>query len=207
MSIINQLASSLDRRDEIPNQELAKRIIENNDNNAIQELVNHLKDKNKNIQNDCIKVLYEVGEQKPEMIAGHAQIFIDLLDNKSNRLVWGAMTAIDCITLDEPKTVYPVLKKLIDIADNGSVITRDHLVSILIKLASKKEYAEDAFSLLDEQLMICPTNQLPMYAENLMPIINDHNKRVFITTLSSRLPEIEKESKRKRVEKVIKKLG
>jgi hypothetical protein len=39
-----------------------------------------------------------------------------------------------------------------------------------------------------------------------MPIINEKNKLLFIKTLSSRLDEIEKDTKRKRVEKVISKV-
>jgi hypothetical protein len=58
----------------------------------------------------------------------------------------------------------------------------------------------------DHELMGSATHQLPMYAENAVPVINESNKAVFIKTLNSRLDEIEKERKRKRVEKVIKKL-
>lgn len=60
---------------------------------------------------------------------------------------------------------------------------------------------------IDEQLKKCPTNQLPMYAENAIAIVNDNNKALFIKTLSSRLSDIEKDTKRKRVEKLIKKLS
>jgi hypothetical protein len=80
-------------------------------------------------------------------------------------------------------------------------------VAILIKLGSIKQYHEAVFALLNEQLMSCPVNQLPMYAENALPIIDDKNKATFINTLRSRLDDFEKESKRKRVEKVLKKLS
>jgi HEAT repeat protein len=207
MTVIDQLASSLDRRDEIPNQELAKKIISKNDKKAIKELVENLQNKNKKIQSDCIKVLYEIGEKKPSLISEYAKEFIQLLDSKNNRLQWGAMTALDSITLENPKLIYTSLVKIISVSDNGSVITKDHAVNILIKLSSFKQYTDDAFSLLIEQLLMCPTNQLPMYAEKALPVINDKNKKLFIKTLSSRLNDIEKETKRKRVEKVIKKLS
>ncbi|MGZ4034441.1 MAG: hypothetical protein ACXVPU_04085 [Bacteroidia bacterium] len=206
MSVINKLASSLDVRNAVPNQLLAKEIIKNNDKKAIKELVENLSNKNKNIQSDCIKTLYEIGEQKSELISEHYKEFIQLLSNKNNRLVWGAMTAVDTITLHHPKEIYSTLPVLIDIADKGSVITTDHLVNILIKLGSIKQYSENIFPLLIEQLKKAPTNQLPAYAEKSIPIINEKNKNIFIKTISSRLNEIEKESKRNRVEKVIKKL-
>lgn len=206
MRVINKLASSLNRRDETPNQELAAEIAGSNDKKAVQELVDNLSNKSKDLQSDCIKVLYEIGTIKPALIAAHVNSFIDLLGNKNNRLQWGAMTALHTITNEKPEAVYNALPTIIAVADKGSVITNDHCVGILIKLAAVKQYAEDAFLLLLERLKICPTNQLPMYAENALPVIDESNKAVFIKTLTARLNEIEKGTKRARVEKVIKKL-
>lgn len=207
MSIIPKLATSLNRRDELPNQELAKQIAARKDKKAVQELIDNLNNKSKDIQNDCIKVLYEIGDINPSLISDYVKEFITLLDNKNNRLQWGAMTAINTITLENPKVVYASLVKIIAAADKGSVITKDYGVNILIKLCSLKQYADNAFSLLIEQLLSSPTNQLPMYAEKAMPIINDINKSLFIKTLTSRLDDIEKDTKRKRIEKVIKKIS
>ena len=207
MTILDKLSSSLGRRDEKPNQELAKQIISKKDGKAVKELVLNLQNKSKDIQSDCIKVLYEVGEQKPELIAKYAQDFVALLGSTNNRLQWGAMTALDSIAALEPKTIYPALGKILDIASKGSVITRDHAVGILIKLASVKQYSDKAFTLLIAELKTAPANQLPMYAENAMSVVTEKNKVIFLKILSSRLHDIEKDTKRKRVEKVIKKLG
>ena len=141
------------------------------------------------------------------MIATYAATFIALLNHKNNRLQWGAMTALDSITAENPKIVYAALPAILDAAEKGSVITKDHAVNILIKLCGLKKYHEDALPLLMEQLTASAVNQLPMYAENAMPVINDRNKAVFVKTLQSRLADIDKDSKRKRVEKVIKKFS
>ncbi len=207
MSILNKLATSLNRRDEVPNQELAKQIVKKKDKKAVQEIIDNLSNKSKDIQSDCIKVAYEIGELNPALIVGYAKEFIALLDSKNNRLQWGAMTALNTITLENPKLIYASLTKIIEVADKGSVITRDRVVYILVKLCSIKQYAERSFSLLIEQLVNSPSNQLAMYAENAIPIITDKNKTLFIKTLASRLPDIEKDPKRKRVEKVIKKFN
>jgi len=103
--------------------------------------------------------------------------------------------------------IYGSLSKIIAAADNGSVITKDHAVNILISLCSLKQYTENAFSLLIEQLLNSPTNQLPMYAEKAIPVINEKNKQLFVKALASRINDIGKETKRKRVEKVIKKFS
>ena len=206
MTIIDKLATSLNRRDEVPNQELAKKIAASNDTNAIREIFENLSNKNKGIQSDCIKVIDETGRLKPKLIAPYIDQIINLLVSKNNRLQWGAMAALDSITNDFPKKIHAVLPEIISAADHGTVITNDHCVGILIKLCAIPGYT-DVFSLLNERLLICPTNQLPMYAENAFPVITDQNKSTFIRTLRSRLGEIEKDTKRLRVERVIKKVN
>jgi hypothetical protein len=207
MGILDQIATALNRRDEIPNQELAKKIAVKNDSKAVKELVENLHNKSKDIQHDCIKVLYEIGEQKPKLIVVYLEDFVGLLTSRNNRMQWGAMAAIDSITTEDPKAVYSMLSNIIAAADNGSVITRDRAVSVLIKLCLVKQYAANAFSLLTEQLLSSPTNQLAMYAERALPVINEKNKKKFKQVLSSRLADIERDTLRQRVEKVIRKIA
>ncbi len=206
-SIISKLASSLGRRDEGPNVKLAQGIADREDRRAIKELVENLSNNSGDVQADCMKVLYEIGDRKPRLIAGFVQRFLALLGSENNRLVWGAMTALDSITLEEPAAIGDDLSRIVAIANKGSVITRDHAVSILTKLASIKNYEGKAVPLLVEQLESCPSNQLPMYAEGLLPIANAGNRNIFMKTLSLRLDGLEKESKRRRVEKVIRKIS
>src|ERR1043165_2263054 len=103
MSVLSKLASSQNRRDEVPNQELARQIVKDNDKKAVRELVENLSNKSKAIQSDCIKTLYEIGEQNPSLIAAHVADFIALLDSKNNRLQWGAMSALNTVAPEKWK--------------------------------------------------------------------------------------------------------
>lgn len=207
LNVLNLLASSMDRRDEEPNLKLTQKIVETNDQEAVQVLIDLLMTAKKAIQTDCIKVLYEVGEQAPELIADHLPVFLELLSSKNNRLQWGAMTALDAIATARPTEIYAVLTTIVAAGEQGSVITRDHAVGILIKLAAHADYQLDALPLLNEQMMRCPGNQLPMYAERAWPVIPESHRSTFQTTLTQRLGDLEKASKRNRVEKVIRKLN
>ena len=206
MTVIDKLASSLNRRDEAPNKELAAHIGTTNDHAAVKELLGNLHNSSTAIQNDCIKVLYEIGERKPAMLSEYVNEFVALLDHQRNRLRWGGMSALARITHENPEAIYAALSKIMAAAESGSVITKDNTVAILIKLCLLERYAEDAFALLNEQLLKSPPNQLPMYAENALPVINEKNRNLFVKTLSARLDDLEQETKRKRVEKVLKKL-
>jgi hypothetical protein len=215
MAIFNKLATSLGRRDEVPNQLLAAEIVRTKDKRAVQELVQNLSHKDKGIQSDCIKVLYEIGEGAPHLIAGHYKVFGDLLESRNNRLVWGAMTALDAISAVEPEGTYGLLGKVLKATDEGSVITRDHAVGILTKLASKKQYTAKCFPLLLEQLRACPNNQLPMYAEKSLALFESGPGTGVLSSkmsadlekvLTKRLSGLEKESQKVRVAKVLKRL-
>ena len=203
--IKDRLASMLGRRDEEPNIQLAQEIVKNKDGNAVDELLQLIKGKQKNLQNDSIKVLYEIGEISPRMISAYWKDFMDSLSSKNNRLQWGAMTALKTISLIEPDHIVNNLITLENAVEQGSVISRDNYFAILTNLFSLSPYQELAFNAIIKQLSECPTNQLPMYAEMVGPKISHQYTKKFIETLSNRLDEIEKDSKRKRLERVIKK--
>ena len=208
MKITDLLATSLNRRDDKPNQELAVEIIKSKRHDWVKQLVDNLHHKDNNIQSDCIKVLYEIGERgAADMIAPYYIDFGQILKSNNNRLVWGAMTALDMIALIDPEGIYGLLPMIMSAVDNGSVITIDHGVGVLSKLASQKKYSDSVFPLLMEQLKKCPPKQLPMYAEKAMIAINTRNKYQFINLIETRLSEMEKESQKARLRKIIKKLN
>src|SRR4030042_5302432 len=208
MKVIDLLATSLNRRDEKPNQDLAIEIIRSKRNDWVKELVEKLNHQDKNIQSDCIKVLYEIGEHgAADMIAPYYRDFGEILKSKNNRLIWGAMTALDMITSINKKGIHELLPLIISAMDKGSVITIDHGMGILAKLASMNEYSETAFPLLIEQLKRCPSKQLPMYADKSLIAVNSDNKKQFIDLIQSRISEMEKDSQKERLNKVIKKLN
>jgi hypothetical protein len=82
MSILNKLATSLNRQDDVPNQE------------GIRKIVGGLSNQEKAIRSDIVKVLYEIGYPAPELAAPYARDFLKLLESRNNRLVWGGMIAL-----------------------------------------------------------------------------------------------------------------
>lgn len=117
------------------------------------------------------------------------------------------MTALDTIAVKEPNGVYGMLSKILKIADSsGSVIARDHAVGILVKLGTLKPYKRVCVPLLIEQLMGCPNNQFPMYVEMSVPVVDADNKKRFQQVIERRVDKLDKESQKKRVAKVLKKL-
>lgn len=207
MSIVQHLASSLGHADEKPNIALAERIVADKDAAAIRELVDLFSGKNKALKSDAVKTLYEVGERAPELIAPFAVSFKNLLACPDNRLVWGAMCAIDAIAGVKPEAVYMMLPQITQAVDKGSVITRDHAVKALVKLAAHERFAKTSVPLLFEYLRTAPVNQLPMYAELVGTVAKGKDATLFITILEHRLVDVPQPAKRKRIEKAIKRVA
>lgn len=205
-SILDQLASAAGQKEQELNIALAQKIAAGKDKQAVKELIGGLEHKSKAIRHDCIKTLYETAALAPNLVSPYASTFTGLLDSKDNRMQWGAMTALSAIAGEVPEMLFGALPQLVAVADAGSVITRDHLVRILVSLAADKRYAGDAVPLLLEQLLGAPVNQVPSYAEQSLPVIGSGDAEKFRQVLQTRLNDIEQDSKRKRVEKVLKKI-
>ena len=90
--VLDNLACSIGVNNELPNIALAHALCESKDTDAISKIVDALQSSDTAISNDCIKVLYEIGERNPELIADHYFSFIQLLQGNNNRLIWGGMT-------------------------------------------------------------------------------------------------------------------
>lgn len=203
MSVIPRLASSLGRRDEVPNQELARHLAEKEDKAGIREIAENLWNKDKNIQGDCIKVLYEVGSIEPQLIADYAEDFARLLRSKNNRLVWGGMTALGEVAKANPDAVFKHLNEIKKAKETGSVIAVDNAISTLATIAAANDpYNKDIFPYLLKHLSSCRPKEVAQHSEKILQAVNQSNKADFIEALEKRIEDLSG-SGLSRVQKVI----
>ena len=204
MSILNRLATSLGRRDEVPNQELARELAAKRDQKVIREIAENLWNKDKNIQADCIKVLYEIGAIEPQLIADYTEDFVKLLRSKNNRLTWGAMTALAEVAKTDPDAVFNHLETIKKAKETGSVITVDNAISTLAyTAAASKNYNDAIFPYLLKHLSNCRPKEVPQHSEKMLPAVNSYNKVEFLKVLERRMEDLSG-SGLSRVKKVIK---
>ena len=206
MTVINQLSSSLGQKGNDANIALAKEIVETENSDAIKELVENLKNKDKKIQADCIKTLYETAYIKPDLIASYYSVFLELLSNKNNRLVWGGMIALMTITDLKSKELFTSLDLISDTVNKGSTITIDSGVEIYAKLNKYSKYQDKVENLLIDQLWKCPIKQLPKYMEKSTISITEKNKEIYQKIINVRKAECDKDSQVKRLDKVLKQI-
>ena len=191
MSILNRLAHSLGRRDEVPNQELARDLAAKKNKAGINEIVENLSNRDKNIQADCIKVLYEVGVIEPDLIADYAEDFVKLLRSKNNRLAWGGMTALAEVAKANPEAVFKNLDAIKKAKETGSVITVDNAISTLAYTAAASDkYSVSIFPYLLDHLSNCRPKEVPQHSEKTLPAVNASNKADFIKVLEKRMEDL-----------------
>jgi hypothetical protein len=114
------------------------------------------------------------------------------------------MIALGTVVAVKPKELYHHLSKLIDTAEKGSVITKDNLMQILINPCKTKDYQKMPFCYLMSNCSKVYPISCRCMQNVFLPVLTEKQKPVFLKTLSLRINDLEKETKRKRVEKISK---
>lgn len=204
MSVLNRIAHFQNRRDEVPNQELARDLAAKKDRAGVREIAEHLWGKEQNIQSDCLKVLYETGYIDPTLIADYVDDFIKLLHNRNNRIVWGSMIALSTIASLQADKLYPHVEEIKKIMDKGTIITVDAGTKTLAGIASTKaSHRKKIMPYLFSLLASCRPVDVPRHAERILIAVDAKNRNSFIAILEKRTSDL-KASQLPRIRKVIK---
>jgi hypothetical protein len=207
MKVLEQMSLFTHQRNEKNNVAIAARIAEEDDYAALKQIVQLLQEGNTALKNDCIKIIYEVGEQKPLLIEEYLDLFFHLLKSKNNRLQWGAMCAIYYCAQTQLKKVYKNLDYILKNTENASVIGRDYRFFTLITLAKEKKYLKTIAPVLIDELWKAAENQFPAYCEETLCLPKKFIRETIVPIISERIKSIATESKRKRLNKILKKFS
>lgn len=203
--VVSELAFAQGRRDEAPNVALAERLAQRPDATAVSELVAVLTTGSVAMKGDAIKVLYELGRRKPELIAPHTERFIALLSTRNNRLHWGLLSALDALGTLEHQRLFENLPPITAAAFRATVIGQDKAVSLLCKLYTQhrsKKIWTALMRLLDE----ASNNQFPSYAEHLERVAKGTQRTEIAAALTARLPLVPQPAKIARLTKTLRRL-
>ena len=204
MSVLHKIAFYQNRRDEVPNQELAQALAQTRSQADIREIAEALWNKEPSIQSDCLKVLYELGYLAPELIAEYAGDFLKLLKHRNNRMVWGGMIALSTVADLKASEIFPHVDEIIQVMKKGSVITMDNGIKALALVASQSdEYRKVIFPTLLDHLKTCRPKEVPQHAEKSLPAVAADNTSDFIQVLEKRLEDMSP-SQTTRLKKIIK---
>ena len=191
MSVLNKIAYYQNQHSDVPNQELARELAASKDRDGVREIAEGLWNKDKNIQSDCLKVLYETGYLDPALVADYVGDFLKLLKNRNNRLVWGAMIALSTIADLQAEAILPHFEEIRQVMESGSVITMDNGVKALALVASRNPaFNQKIFPYLLDHLSTCRPKEVPQHAEKTLPAVTAGNKSDFIRVIEKRLEDM-----------------
>lgn len=204
MSSLHKIAYFQNRRDETPNQELAKELATTHNTTDIHEIAEHLWNENTQIQSDCLKVLYEIGYIQPTLITPYSSDFLKLLKSKNNRIIWGSMIALATIADLQAAEIYQYYDDIRRVMEKGSVITVDNGVKTLAHIAASDETRrQNIIPYLLRHLETCRSKDVPHHAEQTLIAINADHKTNFIAVIAARIPELTR-PQAARIQRVIK---
>ena len=191
MAILNRLASAQGQRSDLPNQALARELAAKKDKKGIREVAQNLQNKDRKIQSDCIKVLYEIGYLEPGLIAAYASDFLMLLGSRHNRLVWGGLIALSTIASLKAGELYPHWRDIRAVMDTGTVITVDAGVKTLAQVAAHADaYRQEILPVLLEHLRTCRPQSVAQHAEAIAVAVDANTRAEFVKVLTRRLDDL-----------------
>ena len=191
MSTLEKIAYFQNRRDEVPNQLLAKEMVATQNEEGIREIADNLENKNKNIRSDCLKVLYEIGYLEPGLIADYVDEFLELLKSKDNRMVWGAMIGLASIASQRPKEIWASIDNVIRVMESGTVITMLWGMRVLARVAAADPvYKQKIFPFLLKQIQGSIPRDVPTHSESILCAVDRENKVELLAVMESRQSEM-----------------
>ena len=204
MSVLSKLASALDRKDQEPNKDLGRELVEKRDIDGIRVVAENLWNKDRRVQTDCLSVLEQIGWLEPELIEDYVSEFIQMIFSKDNRLVWAAMINLAMIADRKSQEIFEQYDEIVRVIEKGSVITRDNGIKTLAKVAStNSEYSEVIMPYLMDQLRCCRSKSVPQYAESIRVALTLDYQEQYLSILNERFDTLSTAQQR-RVKKLLK---
>lgn len=190
-SILPELASSQNRKDEGPNKALSQRLVDSMGLVGIREAADNLNNNDRKIRIDCLAVLEQVGLLEPALIEDYLEDFYNLALSDDNRLVWAAMINIALIADRKPDAILEKFAEIVKIINKGTVITQDNGIKILARAgATSLRHNNIVCPYLMSQLRNCRPKSLPQYAESIQVAVRPENKTQFLEILTVRIDEL-----------------
>ena len=154
------------------------------------------------------KALKKVSETEPETLVPYYPAFLKILADKNVKVAWATFFMLTPMAVFKPAMAFDNLGLFAQIADGESVIARDQYVKILTQLATHEKYKDTCLTLLLDEVLKAPVNQLPSYAKSATSVIDQEHAATLKDLIISRLPEVEDyPPKTKKLQQLLKQLN
>ncbi len=155
----------------------------------------------------AVKALKKISESTPEALVPYYPDFLNILADKNVKVAWATLFMLTPMATFKPEMAYEHLGLFALIADGESVIARDQYVKMLTELAKHTAYKDTCLTLLLDEVLKAPVNQLPAYAKSAASVTEGEYAAALKELISMRLKDVEDyPAKTKKLQQLIRQL-
>jgi|GEM_PF-1024611 len=192
--LLERLAVSSNRYDDLPNQELASQIVFHLDQEAVSILVSVIETHDDVHAPDAARVVFEVGSRDEELVLPFIDRLVDLCCDEHFEVLPFSMYALAPLGHHAAEHLWDVRDlfwQAISEADAHMEMTQVAAVKLLSALcAASPDYARTLAGGLVDLLGKCPPNDVAMFAESVLPALGAAHSHRAKPVLDRRMKEL-----------------
>lgn len=192
--LLARLAISVGRSDEMPNLELAADIVFADDADAVSILIAVIERHDDVHAPDAARVVAEVGTRAPELVLGHAERLIEMIDPARREMLPFTMLALSPVASKHAEALWPsrdlFWQALADLTQPAE-LPQAGAVRLLASLcAAGPDYARTLAGGLVDLLGKCMPRDVAFFAESVLPALGAAHSHRAKPVLDRRLKEL-----------------
>jgi hypothetical protein len=192
--LLARLAISMGRSDEMPNLELAADIVFADDTDAVAHLITVIERHDDLHAPDAARVIAEVGTRAPELVLGHAERLVALIDTDRREMLPFTMMALSPVASKHAEALWPsrdlFWQSLADLTQPAD-LSQAGAVRLLASLcAAGPDYARTLAGGLVDLLGKCMPRDVAFFAESVLPALGAAHSHRAKPVLDRRLKEL-----------------
>ncbi|MBM4280184.1 MAG: hypothetical protein FJ137_05310 [Deltaproteobacteria bacterium] len=192
--LLARLAISVGRTDEMPNLELAADIVFADDADAVSVLIAVIERHDDVHAPDAARVVAEVGTRAPELLLGHAERLIEMIDATRREMLQFTMLALSPVASKHAEALWPsrdlFWHALADLTQPAELAQAGAVRLLAALCAAGPDYARTLAGGLVDLLGKCMPRDVAFFAESVLPALGAAHSHRAKPVLDRRLKEL-----------------
>jgi hypothetical protein len=192
--LLARLATSVGRSDEMPNLELAADIVFADDADAVSILIAVIERHDDLHAPDAARVVAEVGTRAPDLVLGHAERLIELIDQSRREMLPYTMLALSPVASKHAEALWSsrdlFWQALADLTQPADLAQAGAVRLLASLCAAGPDYARTLAGGLVDLLGKCMPRDVAFFAESVLPALGAAHSHRAKPVLDRRLKEL-----------------
>jgi hypothetical protein len=192
--LLSRLAISVGRSDEMPNLELAADIVFADDAEAVSILIAVIERHDDVHAPDAARVVAEVGTRAPDLVLGHAERLIEMIDAARREMLPFTMLALSPVASKHAESLWSsrdlFWQSLADLTQPASLAQAGAVRLLAALCAAGPDYARTLAGGLVDLLGKCMPRDVAFFAESVLPALGSAHSHRAKPVLDRRLKEL-----------------